>query len=356
MEVRALIRKITHRLFFFVMSILLPISALSETVVIPEGTTSIESEAFSGCTAVTRVQIPTSVETIGDDAFSDCGEALWILTEPGNAAVDYARANQIDYFADTHYRALLICQTYPGTSRELEGPATDKQAMNGCLSNLDETPFVVSSYSNLSADEIVSVINTTFSAANEYDVSLFYYSGHGDSDGSLVGADKSFSTLSPSALRKTLDTIPGRKIVIVDACYSGTLIDEESTSLLQSRSLTGPGTFVSSFQSAFRTRLRGALNADQYFVITAAQANEESMEALVGNKAIGLFTYGFCLACGWDGVNNARCNLAGDTNSDDAVSIQEAYAYASQIPMKYNAEQSAAVWPANCRWFAPLRR
>ena len=41
-------------------------------VVIPEGVTSIESFAFSGCSALTSVTIPNSVTNIGSWAFSDC--------------------------------------------------------------------------------------------------------------------------------------------------------------------------------------------------------------------------------------------------------------------------------------------
>ena len=41
-------------------------------VVIPEGVTSIESFAFSGCSALTSVTIPNSVTNIGEWAFSGC--------------------------------------------------------------------------------------------------------------------------------------------------------------------------------------------------------------------------------------------------------------------------------------------
>lgn len=338
------------------MLLIVSTAALADTVIIPEGTTSIEEEAFSGCSAINKAYVPDSVTSIGAEAFSGCGEALWIITEPGSTATDYSMNNQIDYSAGTQYRALLVCQTYPGTKRELEGPATDQQAMYGCLTNMDTTKFTVRACSNLGSEEIISAIGDTFSTTNENDVSLFYYSGHGDENGNLICADKDFTLLSPSTLKSSLDRIPGRKIIIVDACYSGILIDEDASMLLEGTNANEARSFVTFFQSVFRRRMRGMFNDDPYFVITAAHANEESMEAQIENSVMGLFTYGFCLGCGWNGINDSRHELLADQNGDRAVSIQEAFEYARQIPARYDVEQTAAVWPADCRWFAPFRR
>ena len=52
-----------------------------DLVVIPEGVTSIEDGAFSGCTDLTSIVIPNSVTKIGDWAFSDSGIKKIIVAE-----------------------------------------------------------------------------------------------------------------------------------------------------------------------------------------------------------------------------------------------------------------------------------
>jgi len=342
----------------------LPISVYATEIVIPEGTEVIEAEAFANCSSIRTVVIPDSVTEIGEDAFLNCGEALLIRAGAGSAGATYAKTHQLDYIAGTEYRALIIYQTYPGTGMALQGPATDQKAMTWCLRNLTTTPFNVRVEGNLDANGMISAIASRFADADEDDVSLIYYSGHGDDDGNLIGADKSFSLLSPEELRTALDAVPGRKIVIVDACYGGKLIEEESEpkrgELRATSGENSPQEFVNAFQNAFRPKTRGALNAEEYFVITAARETEESGEGLVdsGGSTIwmGFFTYGFCLGCGWDSPKNQVCALKADANGDSAVSIQEAYRYARNIAMDYNRYQSAAVWPEDCRWFAPFRR
>ena len=339
-------------------------SAGASEIVIPEGTQRIEEEAFANCGAVHAVVIPDSVTEIGRDAFLNCGEALLIRAGEGSAGAQYAMDNRLDYMAGTEYRALIIAQNYTGTVNALQGPMNDQKAMAWCLRELNTTPYSVTTETNLTPDEIDSAIGDCFAGADSNDVSLFYYSGHGETDGSLVGADRQFSLLTPDALRAALDRVPGRKVIIVDACYSGKLIEPEDGDDTLNKSPAsgdaGPAAFVNAFQSAFQQRKRGALNSSSYYVITAARAAETSMEGYVSSGSsgtwIGYFTYEFCLGCGWNGVTNKPCSLAADANGDNAVSIQEAFNYASSAALSRNPYQHAAVWPAGCKWFAPVRK
>ncbi len=328
---------------------------------LPEGLTAVGNRCFAGCAALNAVTVPDSVEWIGVDAFSGCGEALLIRCGPGSAAYAYAEENQIDFQADTTYRALVIGQTYTGTQKPLNGPANDLRAVRFCLQNMG---YAVTAQSNLSADGILSAIASTFSAAAATDVSLFYYSGHGEEDGSLVGGD-GVSLVSPSQLKSALDQISGRKVVLVDACYSGSLISEDTSDRLFSTrdaaTSDGAAQFLSAFQSVFshNAPLRGALNTGSYFVITAARDDEKCEEGWItsggSTRSMGYFTYSLCLGLGYDGVVYRNVAFSADANADGAVSIQEAYAYASSQALSLNSGQHASVWPSGCRWFAPFR-
>lgn len=57
----------------------------------------IESDAFSGCTALTDITIYKSVTNIGSGAFADCSESLCITCYENSAAHSYAVSNSIDY-------------------------------------------------------------------------------------------------------------------------------------------------------------------------------------------------------------------------------------------------------------------
>ena len=327
---------------------------------LPQSLTAVGARAFDGCTALNLVSVPDNVTQIGEAAFSGCGEALLIRCTSGSAAHTYALENKIDYQADTTYRALVIGQTYPETQMALNGPANDLRSVRSCLQNMG---YDVTAQSNLTADGILSAVTSVFSTATGEDVSLFYYSGHGETDGSLMGSTgKDF--VSPAQLKTVLDQIPGRKVVLVDACYSGQLIAENDSSRLLTGASTrsdGAAQFLSAFQSTFsRERLlRGTLNADAYFVITAAREDEESEEGLItsdgSKRTMGFFSYAFCLGLGYNGITYRVAALSADANEDGAVSIQEAYEYARSLALTLNDKQHASVWPFDCRWFAPFR-
>ena len=92
-----------------------------QTVKIPSGYTTIETQAFQNQTDLYQIEIPASVKTIGIDAFAGCNKArLTIVTPYGSAAETYAKANEIHYSSQTSlqiqagysklYGALLMCE------------------------------------------------------------------------------------------------------------------------------------------------------------------------------------------------------------------------------------------------------
>lgn len=330
-----------------------------QEAVLPEGTTTIGERAFKNCAHLCRIELPSSLELIGDQAFEGCAEAFYVLCKPGTPGAEWAVSSGFDWDAGTVCRALIIGQSYGGTDISLQGPVYDMHAVAFCLRQMKTRAYTVIERTNLTAEGILSAIDSTFSNATTNDISFLYYSGHGLEDGSLLGQDK--QSVSPSVLRAALDGISGRKVVIVDACYSGALLEDE---LLQKNASpvrtqkNGLDAFAQCFAAAFYANTR-SLKGTSYYVMTSCQAAEKSEEGYIRSGTsghyMGYFTFALCQGCGWDGIRNQATNRLADQNGDNVVTFSEAYCYAVFQAQENNPKQSAVVYPAQCTWFSPFR-
>lgn len=303
-----------------------------------------------------------------------------------------------DELAYTHqetvgtYRALLIGNTYTGESNELPGCDNDVDGMRTMLSRMTATPYSVTVKKNIRAEEILSSISSTFGNASYNDVSLFYYSGHGanslGADGNptsyhaaLVGTFQTY--VSIARLKTELDKIPGKKVIIIDACHSGQFIARDGTATQVS-----PSAFNSQVVNLFAnddqlsgdvSRTAVVLAADGsellseeapafidraddtnfaksgYYVITACRSEEKSVSTGYDSNGdgkidryFGLFTYGLCYGNGWNlARNSAISSLNADLNKDSKVTLYEAYVYAKVMAQSHNPNQTAQIWPEN---------
>lgn len=335
-------------------------------VVIPEYATAIGNRAFANCSMLGIITIPSSVRTFGEGVFDGCAEDLLIRTIPNSDTLQFARSCQFDYQANTHYRALLIGQTYP--DREdltLEGPGNDIIALRHCLERFTDTQYDVMARMNLTADEILSAIDETFGNASDEDVSLFYYSGHGiysqytSEKGALLGSD-GIDYVTADQLRVALDEIPGRKIIIIDACYSGGFISTnrqisslQSMTSIEEQQYTNED-FASSFISVFSRKKRSSnLVGDSYFVITAAAANEKSYEDNIDGTTMGLFTATLCNGCGYNIGNALKTELLADLNANHVLTFNEIFKYTRKALLIDG--QHVQGYPSECLWFGILR-
>lgn len=305
-----------------------------EEIIIPGKVASICSKAFAD-TELKNVYIPASVTSIAQDAFDNISAPMLILTEPDSLAAAFALSNNIDFRADTECRALLIGQTdYPDWYK-LNGPAKDVGKMKETLGEYEITAKM-----NLTAGEILDAISDSFAGAEDEDISLFYYSGHGnDADGSLIGIDME-SYVTAGELREALDAIRGRKIVVIDACYSGALIGKA----LQQDETTDPLNLLIGAFASDRSARSSTLAAQQYFVLASSKGSEESWEAAYG----GLFTEAF-----------ANSRGAADSDGDGVSTLDEVYLYVSEnvggAAAAAGKVQSVQVYPEGCRWFGLFR-
>lgn len=303
-----------------------------------------------------------------------------------------------DELAYTHqeavgtYRALLIGNTYTGESNELPGCENDVDGMHTMLGRMTATPYSVTVKKNIRAEEILSSISSTFGNASYNDVSLFYYSGHGanslGADGNptsyhaaLVGTFQTY--VSIARLKTELDKIPGKKVIIIDACHSGQFIARDGTMTQVSSSafnsqvvnlfanddqlsgdvsrtavvLAADGSELLSEEApAFIDRADDTNFAKSgYYVITACRSEEKSVSTGYDSNGdgkidryFGLFTYGLCYGNGWNlARNSAISSLNADLNKDSKVTLYEAYVYAKVMAQSHNPNQTAQIWPEN---------
>ena len=352
--------------------------AEADRLLIPAGVTHLEAEGFRGCSGITEILIPEGLKHIGESCFAECtglrdvwipsdvteiGDGafpagygpLLIRTEPGSTAVDYALREGIDFAADGRFRALIIGECAYSTMSRLDGPETDTAAVAKMISRYWDTErSQISIQMNLTAAGIRNAVAKTLHEAGKEDISLFYFSGHGGESmnsalaGALVGVDGDY--LTATELRSILDQIPGRKIVILDACFSGNVI---------SRGESPPQEFNKAVITAFSAKSRGTeaqnLAADRYYVLTAAHSSETSMEYTMEGKTFGLFTYALCLGCGYDLLSGTYVAAGADGDRDGVITLQEAHRYAMITAARYNNRQTAQAWPSQCISFGLFR-
>ena len=69
----------------------------AQQIIVPDGCTSIASQAFANCSQLKAIVIPNSVKSIADDVFDGC-ENFVIVCEPDSSAQQYAIVNNILYY------------------------------------------------------------------------------------------------------------------------------------------------------------------------------------------------------------------------------------------------------------------
>ena len=339
-----------------------------DSIQLPNSLISIEGDAFGGV-QVSDVTVPSGMTTAFRDAFPDAVQDVWVHCDPGEKASSML-SEGLDVDADTVYRALIINQEYVNAGENrLYGTGNDASAVSSLLSELDNTEYRISRQSNLSVDEICSAVQSVFGDATDYDVSLLYYSGHGSTGGSLVGCvnGRLSGLLTPQELSSAMQGIKGRKVIIVDACYSGGIVDEidgNSSSGLEPVSVPAGGgrgvssvlnsrgadpesielsddqeeepvskqeledftsDFMSAFSSGSRLRKTGASNGfSSYYIMAAATVDELSWE-LWDSTSMGVFTYSLC-----KGFKPDSSGKPADANANGVITFGEAFSYAQR--------------------------
>lgn len=267
---------------------------------------------------------------------------------------------------DIVYRALLIgvgdYENDDGVDlTDLDGPPYDvdriMQVLDKCKFGSDEVEFsLIDLLKDLNATKevIINRIASTFSDADNDDISYFYFSGHGYLD---TGTNISYlcptdttlvvdisTMISVDELEIALSAIPGTKVVILDTCHSGGFIGKgKSEMIISKEELTS---FNDEIINVFsQSQSRDQLTTNQYKVLTSCHYYQTCLEwsphPIDGNP-YGYFTYALCKGCGY---NTFIYPYPADENENSKVSLQEAYLYVESTLELF--EQDVQVYPAD---------
>lgn len=156
--------------------------------------------------------------------------------------------------------------------------------------------------------EFENAFATTFAHTDSNDLSLLYFSTHGilteEKNGLILCRNETESILTPHQLSAVLDRIPGKKILILDACNSGSFIAKGIDSLAITHPFTGKNVYI----------------------ITSAGGNEASWQwQSDSDRPVSGGSYFTTMLTGGLGGHHTA-----DMNRDGIVTLAEAFGYLSE--------------------------
>ena len=263
---------------------------------------------------------------------------------------------------DIVYRALLVgvgdyinYDPLP-EGNDLNSPPFDvnrmRQTLEKCRFGLSDSEFsIISELKDLNATKtaILNGIASTFSGADENDISYFYFSGHGDWDlistSFICPTDANGSVdslISVDELEITLSAIPGTKVVFLDTCHSGGFIGKGKITISKEELVSFNNEIINVFS---QNQSKGLLKTNQYKVLTSCHDYQTclGLEDLTNpENSFGIFTMALCVGCGYDSFTSP---YPADNNENNKVSLQEAYSYIESTLETY--DQDVQVYPSN---------
>ena len=197
------------------------------------------------------------------------------------------------------------------------------------------------------ASEVQSGILSALSDADDDDVSYIYINAHGGYDQNsgtfwiCVGNRNSGNYwITADQLRYTLDQIRGTKVIMLDSCYSGAVIDKGSKGGESAASPEAAAQgFIRSFMGAGRgayTSKTGEMIGSGYYLLCSASKSNKSYyfwdwKRLMGEPVFtgSAFAYAICRGSGWNMCRDRKLSYYADSSRNGRVSMRELYKYAA---------------------------
>ncbi|WP_314518047.1 caspase family protein [uncultured Streptococcus sp.] len=256
------------------------------------------------------------------------------------------------FFADSgarqtiNRRALVLGET---STRAV--PIEDVNTMEKVFSNQNFSKVV--RFPDKTKFEIIAKMEEIFKSSSESDVNYLYLTCHGGEDGTIaIGSDK--TSFSGWELASILKQYKGKFVVMLDCCYSGTIIDVGKPNkkvASKSEERFDEQAFLAGFSTGNLASKNGEMLDSKFLVLCASCMDEESYSAVgVGSLA----TRYWAMGTGWDPLQNRMISPMADTNTNGKITLEELYQYSYPLVLEAasssNKEQHVSVYPENSQF------
>ena len=243
-------------------------------------------------------------------------------------------------------RALVLGET---STRAV--PIEDVNAMEKVFSNQNFIEVV--RFPDKTKAEIIAKMEELFKSSSESDVNYLYLTCHGGEDGTIaIGSDK--TSFSGWELASILKQYKGKFVVMLDCCYSGTIINEgKSDKKVASKSEEkfDEQAFLAGFSTGDLASKNGEMLDSKFLVLCASWKGEESY-SLVGVGSLA--TRYWAMGTGWDPIQNRMISPMADTNTNGKITLGELYQYSYPLVLEaasqIHEEQHVSVYPKNSQF------
>ena len=243
-------------------------------------------------------------------------------------------------------RALVLGET---STRAV--PIEDVNTMEKVFSNQNFSKVV--RFPDKTKSEIIAKMEELFKSSSESDVNYLYLTCHGGEDGTIaIGSDK--TSFSGWELASLLKQYKGKFVVMLDCCYSGTIIDvgkPDKKVASKSEERFDEQAFLAGFSTGDVASKNGEMLNSKFLVLCASCKDEESYSAVgVGSLA----TRYWAMGTGWDPLQNRMISPMADTNANGKITLEELYQYSYPLVLedasKIREEQHVSVYPKNSQF------
>ena len=243
-------------------------------------------------------------------------------------------------------RALVLGET---STRAV--PIEDVNAMEKVFSTQNFSKVV--RFPDKTKSEIIAKMQELFKSSSESDVNYLYLTCHGGEDGTIaIGSDK--TSFSGWELASILKQYKGKFVVMLDCCYSGTIIDVDKPNkkvASKSEKRFDDQAFLAGFSTGDIASKNGEMLDSKFLVLCASCMGEESYSAVgVGSLA----TRYWAMGTGWDPLQNRMISPMADTNTNGKITLEELYQYSYPLVLEaasqIHEEQHVSVYPKNSQF------